>query len=541
VNVGAASRFAARVAARTAITEPEQTSSIAWRSRFVDGELMKTRSSCMALGIVALASACVPDETVAETDHSLGSIARGRAVWFDNTYGGQKFFTLLANHPDPAKRIEIGFRNVIETPRNVRFETWGTINDPGCTANPAGGADLCSDPNATGVVGMRKFAGPGGTTLYGSSCAGCHAGFDPLHPPADPDEPTWDNIHATIGNQYAKFGKIFAANLAPTDVRQLVFAAWPDGAVDTQLLFSDNIQNPGVVTAFWEWPHRPTFDVDFPADKMRNGQGGEDDVGPDLAALRVYTNIGVCFAECTAPAVATRRPIDLAACRASCPDLPPPSDLDDLGAFLGSFRAPQFPGHAAGPLAVLGRAVFDRECRSCHDNRGDRRTVLSNDEVNPLIADPANATNACRAKTTMWERGALWAEFSSELYKQRVEAGDRGYRTMPLGGIWATTPFTHNQAIGEYAPATARPLERSVAYWRSMIELLSADRAPKINRIPVAIGPFPAGTPTTLVFSRDPATGAVLCDDVVENHGHYYGSELGPLAKAALIYWLQYQ
>ena len=167
--------------------------------------------------------------------------------------------------------------------------------------------------------------------------------------------------------------------------------------------------------------------------------------------------------------------------------------------------------------------------------------MLSNDEVNPLVADPANATNNCRAKSTMWERGRLWAEFSSEVYKQRVEAGNRGYRTMPLGGIWSTTPFTHNQGIGVNARASASPAERMFAYWASMNELLSAEREPKINRIPVALGPFPAGTPTTLVFSRDPTSGAVLCDDIVENRGHHYGANLDGFSKFALIHWLQYQ
>jgi cytochrome c5 len=504
---------------------------------------MKKSGMWVTVGLVILSSCAAEDGLdTAETEQGLTAIEHGRQVWFNNTYGGQKFFFFLQNHPDPAKRIEIGFRNVIDTPRATRFDVWGVINDPDCTANPAGGADLCPDPTATGVVGMRKFPGPGGATMYGATCASCHAGFDPLNPPENPNAPTWDNVHATIGNQYLKFGAVFSANLAATDPRRLLFNAWPDGAVDTQLLFSDNIHNPGVVTAFWEWPDRPLFDVGMSEDKMRNGQGGEDDVGPDLAAVRVYTNIGACFAECTAPAVATNQPIDIAACKASCADFPPDGDLADLGAFLGSFKAPQFPGKPLlGGVAALGKHVFNQECRSCHDNTGGKKHVLSDDEVQPLVADPANATNACRAKSSMWERNRLWAQFSSELYKERVEAGNRGYRTMPLGGIWATAPFTHNQGIGRWAPADAEPLERAAAYWDSMNELLSDDRVPKINRIPVAIGPFPAGTPTTLVFSRDPATGAVLCDDVVENHGHYYGADLDPFKKFALIYWLLYQ
>ena len=491
------------------------------------------------VGVLVFSACNAVDESA--TEQAIADPAHGRDIWFDATFGGEKFFTFLANHPDPSKRIEIGFRNIVETPRATRFDVWGVVNDPDCVANPAGGADLCPNPTASGVVGIRKFPGPGGTTMYGATCASCHAGLDPLNPPADPNAPAWSNIHATIGNQYGKFGKIFAANLAPSDPRALLFAAWADGTVDTQLLFSDNIQNPGVVTAFWEWPHRPKFDVGRSEPQLRNGQGGEDDLGPDYAALRVYTNIGVCFAQCTAPAVATNQPIDIAACRANCPELPTERDLADLAAYLGTFTAPQLPGKPIALLGGIGRHVFDEHCKYCHDTSGGKQHVLSNDEVNPLVADPANATNACRAKTTMWERGRLWAQFSSEIYKQRVEAGNRGYRTMPLGGIWATAPFTHNQGIGVYARANAQPYERALAYWTSMVELLQPARTPTIHRIPVAVGPFPAGTPTTLVFSRDPATGAVLCDDVVENHGHHYGAELDALSKLALIYWQQYQ
>jgi len=500
--------------------------------------------SAVTLTVPLSVSACAIDtvDDVGESESALSAYDHGRQVWFDNTYGGEKFFAFLPSHPDPTKRIEIGFRNVVETPRAQRFALWGVINDPDCVADPDGGPDLCPNPTATGVVGMRKFPGPNGTTMYGASCASCHAGFDPNNPPDDPAEPQWDNIHPTIGNQYLKFGAIFSANLAPTDPRRLLFAAWPDGAVDTQLLFSDNIHNPGVVTAFWEWDDRPRFDVGMDEPQLRNGQGGEDDVGPGLAAVRVYTNIGVCFFECTLPAIATNQPINIDQCRNTCPDFPPQQDLDDLGSFLGTFEAPKFPGRPALPfVAAWGEHVFNRNCRSCHDDSGHQKRVMSNDEVNPLVADPANATNACRAKTTMWETGKLWANFSSQVYKDRVAAGNRGYRTMPLGGIWATAPFLHNQSIGGWAPASADPEERAVYYWDAMWELLKPSRTPVINRIPVALGPFPAGYPTTLVFSRDPTTGEVLCDDVVENRGHYYGSGLDDFSKVALIYWLQYR
>jgi len=498
---------------------------------------------CLGLGL----GGCLAqgDDTTATATSALdnGQAARrGRDIWFKNTYGGEKFFTFLANHPDPAKRIVIGFVNVVTTPRDQRFATWGTINDPDCVANPAGGMDICPDPNATGVVGIRKFPGPGGTYQFGAACAACHAGFDPVHPPADPEEPTWANINPTIGDQYADFGAIFAANLPANDPRRIMFAAWPRGTVDTSLLFNDNIMNPGTVTAFWNQPFRPHFDVGRDAPQLRNGQGGEDDLGGDVAARRVYTNIGVCFFECVAGPASVGQPIDIDACEQSCPDFPPQSDMDDLGTFLASARAPQYPGHVTNPWAYqAGRHVFERACESCHSDHGKQRRALTNDEVNPLVADPANATNACRSLSTNWQPGKIWAQFSSQIYKDRVAAGNRGYRTMPLVGIWATEPFMHNQSIGTWAPADASPAERATYFWQSMWELLSSSRTPKINVLPVAVGPFPAGTPLQYVFSRDPATGQVLCTDVVENGGHYYGADLSVWEKLSLIYWLQYQ
>ena len=482
------------------------------------------------------------DQIESETrfDHPLNTHERhGRDVWFENTYGGGAFFAFLANHPDPAKRIRIAFAEVLNTPRDQRFAQWGLINDPDCWANPAGGPDLCSDPAATGVVGIRKEPGPGGSTFFGVACASCHAGFDPSNPPADPAEPTWDNIHPTNGNQYARYGKVFSFNLAATDVRRLMFAAWPDGAVDTTALFNDNIMNPGVVTAFWDQPKRATFDIGTGHDELRNGQGGEDDVGGGLAAVRVYTNIGVCFAECVAPRPDRPNPaapIDIAQCKRDCANFPPQEDLDDMGEFLRSVRSPDYPGHPHQVLTYLrGGITFAATCGGCHSVTGDGRKVYSNDEINPM---DAQTTNTCRALSTNWDAGKLWAQFSSDVFKNR---GFKGYRTMPLTGIWATSPFFHNQSVGPYAPASAAPADRAASYEAAMNEMMSTTRVPKVNRLPFAVGPFPAGTPLTYVFSRDPATGALLCSDAVENRGHTYGAELSASSKAALTYWLKYQ
>ena len=472
-----------------------------------------------------------------------GSVGHGRQVWFEHTYGGEQFFNFLAQHPDPARRIRVGFDAVLRTPRASRFDVWGVINDPNCTAStdPLSPYDVCPDPHATGVIGLRKSTLPSGAPMYGLACASCHAGFDPLNPPANANEPAWANIHPTIGNAYLKTGAIFSVNLAATDPRRLMFAAWPNGTVDTSLLFSDNIMNPEAVTSVWQLARKPVFDVGFDEPKMRSAHGGEDDLGLDLLALRKYTSFGACFADCASPAVTGGQPISIDACRATCADFPAQTDLDDLGAFLESISAPQYPGARSGKQYAQGKKVFAAECATCHDDKGAANQLLSNDEVNPLAVSGGDATNACRALTTNWDAGQVWAEFASEGYKARAASGAKGYRTMPLAGAWATAPFLHNQSIGALAAAGASPADRALVFEQAMHELLAPARTPMVNRLPVALGPFPAGTPLALVFSRDPRTGAVLCSDVVENRGHHYGSLLSDEEKAALIEFLKFQ
>jgi mono/diheme cytochrome c family protein len=325
-----------------------------------------------------------------------------------------------------------------------------------------------------------------------------------------------------------------------------MFEAWPDGTVDTTALFSDHIMNPGMITPIWELRHRPTFDVGLDEPKLRMGQGGEDDLGGQRAALRVYTNIGVCFSECVAPHLADGRPIDLEQCRRDCADLPPEQDLDDLNKFLRSIKAPKFPKSikvesSKKDLFAAGRKIFENNCASCHTLEGEAGRVLSNDKVNPLVEDPVNATNACRALTSQWEADHLWATFSSQVYKDRAAAGLKGYRTLPLVGVWATAPLLHNNSVGPYPQANASPEELAGAYEVAMHELLSPSRLPQISTLPVPVGPFPTGTPLTFVFSRDPVTGTLLCDDIIENKGHHYGAELPDEDKEALIFWLKRQ
>lgn len=488
----------------------------------------------------------------------------GRDIWFKSTFGGEQFFSLIL--PQPPFNLPLGIPQALMSSRDTRFNQWGFINDPDCVAGDAstGFLDRCSDPNASGVVGIRKFTS-GPNVLFGVSCAACHAGLDPSKPPEDPNHPKWENIHPTVGNQYIQIGKLFSANLSPHDPRYQVFHTWAPGTVDTTAIESDHINNPGIITQFFKFPDRPYFDVTsngVPITAHRSGQGGEDDIGCEQAALRVFFNIGMCAAECMIPHLAngpggSQTPIDLDQCRSDCPDFSAAeASVGDICAFMQTTKPPELE-KAPGGLRFIdesaveeGKQVFDRACAQCHSNgQPASRNVYSDDLIHPA-SDVG--TNACRALTTNWTSGHIWAAFSSDQYKQRPTGGPGFYRDVPLLGIWATAPFLHNNRLGVYN-GDASVAGRVAAFEESYEQLMNPRKRNLLGSIqrttdsiqltlPPPLGEItlPAGYPVALFSNLDPANPLNnLCPDLVENKGHTFGSDLTAREKYALREFLK--
>jgi mono/diheme cytochrome c family protein len=538
----------------------------------------------------------------------------GRDVWLNASFGGQFFFSLIA--PNAPINLPLGFDSALTTPRADRFAQWGLLNDPDCTDGDAttGYLDKCppgrvppSDPSyqvygeSSGVVGVRKFQNPffgqpaAATAaglpasaaslplLFGVSCAGCHAGWDPANPPADTAAPTWANIHLTAGNQYIQIGKIFGAHLTPADPRWQVFHSWKAGTVDTTAIESDHINNPGIITQFWDVPARPFFDLTYSNFSVidppqagsaihvhRGGQGGEDDTGCEMAALRVYFNIGMCAAECMLPhltngAGGTQTPIDLAACEQACPFYAAAKQaVVPMCDFMATTTPPALPAQYVNqPAAARGKVVFQKYCASCHSNGqpvGSDANILSDDLLHAAKGPLANelaqqvGTNSCRSKTTNWQAGQIWAAFSSDEQKAR---GPGFYRDVPLRGAWATAPFFHNNQLGAQpdlssdaaATATVSIQGRLALFGDAMDKLLNPwKRSPIVEvttqaLVPPAVPlPLPAGTPIALFANLDPANPLHnLCPDLVENEGHYFGSLLSGGDKSDLTEFLKTQ
>ena len=117
-------------------------------------------------------------------------------------------------------------------------------------------------------------------------------------------------------------------------------------------------------------------------------------------------------------------------------------------------------------------------------------------------------------------------------------------RSLPTAAgmlLGAVTNFFDTLGIGSFASTTAYLKFRRLVRDELIPGTLNVGHALPTIAQAIIFTTAIAVAPLTLVFSRDPATGQVLCSDAVENRGHTFGAELSPALKDSLIYWLKYQ
>ncbi|HET6521429.1 MAG TPA: hypothetical protein VFG47_16655 [Geminicoccaceae bacterium] len=317
---------------------------------------------------------------------------------------------------------------------NPRFdrEAWLAVN--GSPASWDGYREMLSgDPEHPDSRMNRLFDGSVEPPFrIGMACGACHVSYDPLRPPADPNDPEWGNIDGLVGNQYSRVSNLLASGMSKHKLEwQLVGRARP-GIVDTSALPMDFVSNPGTMnalinvekrtvhehrilkwrkaascaaeapeTACWCEPGKPgkcwerREQTEFVPNILK---GGEDSIGVNEAIQRVYFNIGSCAEQCWLNHIPDLRavdpaqrnhgqtPFDIGQCRRDCASFRAIEDrLDDVKAFFLTAR-PTDLWRARGlaeprdlelaldreffPGAVeLGRDVFARTCARCHSSQ----------------------------------------------------------------------------------------------------------------------------------------------------------------------------
>lgn len=298
---------------------------------------------------------------------------RGRIVWNLWTGDSWKMWDYLARHGFGTSDL---IKTVDSRNRNQRFQRIGLINQPGFMAapkadqyglyldvprpgDPDGRFDEGIDPKtygrSSGVIGLRIYDNPafdaaaraewmkhvknGVNSDYyenpdyytnpklvrpyavGMACSFCHVSFDPIRPPANVNEPKYQNLNDYIGAQYLKVYEVFMPRLpnqpwnqfADSFVWQLLFTNRP-GTLDTSFIATDHINNPGTMNGVFNLPQRVSVSNMHPQETLAGGalnlrgvtgtmhvprilKQGDDSVGLHAALSRVYVNIGESWDE----------------------------------------------------------------------------------------------------------------------------------------------------------------------------------------------------------------------------------------------------
>jgi mono/diheme cytochrome c family protein len=145
----------------------------------------------------------------------------------------------------------------------------------------------------------------------------------------------------------------------------------------------------------------------------------------------------------------------------------------DVRAYLLTLQPPEWPFQVDDPLAEAGKAVFERECASCHGTYGEPAAetypnlVVALEEVgtDPLLAV---GTIDHASRFVNWFNGSFYGRIATLLPAA-------GYYAPPLDGIWATAPYLHNGSV----PTLAALLDSDTRprYWTRTFDSTDYDPA----------------------------------------------------------------
>lgn len=437
---------------------------------------------------------------------------KGRNTWNLWSGGNQQFWDRVA-------RENFGLFDLLKTldsrRRGQRFKKLGLINEPGfkqatkpdsyglwideaLEPEPAG-----IDPKVygrpTGVMGFRLFDNPDFTGdavkewdpakyendpqyatkkglvrpyRVGVACGACHIAFNPCNPPADVNNPKWENLASAIGNQYIAEGEVFAPNVKEGGFFWEMLKAQPRGTSDTSRIATDHINNPSAINPIFELSARAAIGHDESMSgetmlipgaqpKMKVPhilKDGADSVGVPGAALRVYVNIGMYSQYWLQQHQALigllpQKPFSIKTAQEnSVYWIATQQKVLNIAKFferLTSYRLADAPGGEelmTKDEAVLtrGKLVFAEECATCHSSKqpppgssAERwfteqvmkpdfltANFLSDERWHPVTRIKTNAARACGTNA---KRGHIWNWFSSETYKKLESPGAIDY------------------------------------------------------------------------------------------------------------------
>jgi hypothetical protein len=212
-------------------------------------------------------------------------------------------------------------------PREDRFGLWLDVRSKECPPDPfenetkypgvkigARGKNIPAGSYygyATGIVGVRLFPNPDfdekaqkrwdpvryytDEKYYndknlvrpyrvGMSCGFCHVGPNPTNPPADPENPKWENLNSNPGAQYFWIDRIFTWDGDTSNFPYQLFHTSRPGALDTSLVSSDYINNPRTMNAVYSLGARLANAKKWGTETLTGGQKNNRQLNDYVAA-----------------------------------------------------------------------------------------------------------------------------------------------------------------------------------------------------------------------------------------------------------------
>lgn len=106
----------------------------------------------------------------------------------------------------------------------------------------------------------------------GMSCGFCHVGPSPVKPPADPENPKWENLNSNPGAQYFWVDRIFFWDKDETSFAFQLFHTSLPGTLDTSFISTDYINNPRTMNAVYSVGPRLGPALRWGKEKLAGGQ-----------------------------------------------------------------------------------------------------------------------------------------------------------------------------------------------------------------------------------------------------------------------------
>ena len=362
---------------------------------------------------------------------------KGRNTWNLWCGGNEQFW-------DRMSREAYGLTDLLRITdsrnRGARFKELGLINQPGYrqAAKPdqyglwmdeaVEPEPAAIDPKvygrATGIMGFRLFENPDfegeavkkwdANRYYtdidyaadpklvrpyrvGVSCGSCHIAFNPINPPADPENPKWENLASAIGNQYIREGRVFANTVREGGFFWEMLKMQPPGTSDTSRIATDHINNPNAINPIFLLGNRLDVaeeeklagdTINLPTAKAQMNvphvlKDGADSVGLAGATLRVYINIGSYSQHWLQQhnaliGLTKQKPFSVKTAQEnSVYWLATQQKFENVAKFfmrLKSFRLEDAPGgkdYITKDEAVMkrGKTVFAENCAQCHSSK----------------------------------------------------------------------------------------------------------------------------------------------------------------------------